>query len=133
MTQVLGDKDVVALLPMRECIDAMETAYRDFAGGGAVNIPRIRYRSETSDPNVIYGSNIHIGTTPSYDAAAIRIGGSAGSPDPGARGAQAPKHANRNWGFVCLIDMRTGELQAIIQEFALSGIRVRSSSFLAAK
>ena len=133
MTLVLEDKDVAALLPMRECIEAMETAYRDFAVGGAINIPRIRYRSKTSDPDVVYGSNIHIGTTPSYDAAAIRIGGSASNAGPRAQGAHAPKHADRNWGFVCLIDMRTGELQAIIQEFVLSGIRVGATSGLAAK
>ena len=35
-----------------------------------MNIPRIRYISPTTDPDRVYGSNIHIGTTPSYDTAA---------------------------------------------------------------
>lgn len=133
MTLVLTDDDVAQLLPMADCIEAMETAFRDHAAGGGINIPRIRYRSETSDPEVMYGSNIHIGTTPSYDAAAIRIGGSARGREPGAQGARTAKHENRNWGFICLIDMRTGEPLAFIQEFLLSGIRVGATSGVAAK
>ncbi len=133
MTLVLEDEHVAKALTMGDCIEAMETAYRDYGAAGAVNVPRIRYRSETSNPDVIYGSNIHIGTTPSYDTAAGRIGGSARARDPRAQGAQTAKHANRNWGFICLIDMQTGEPLAIIQEFLLSGIRVGATSGLAAK
>ena len=133
MTLILEDKDVVALLPMADCIEAMEVAYRDYATGGAVNLPRIRYRSETSDPQVIYGSNIHIGTSPTYDTAAVRVGGNARERDPSGQGAQQPKPGARNWGFICILSMQTGELLAIIQEFALSGIRVGATSGLAAK
>ena len=63
MTLVLEDQHVAQELPMADCIEAMEAAFRDFANGG-VNIPRIRYRSPTSDPQMLYGSNIHIGTVP---------------------------------------------------------------------
>ena len=132
MTLILTDGDVANVLPMADCIEAMEVAFRDHALGRAVNIPRIRYRSETTDPRVVYGSNVHIGTTPSYDTAAIRIGGSARGVDPGAQGARTPKHENRNWGFICLINMQTGEPLAFIQEFFLSGIRVGATSGVAA-
>ena len=121
MTLILTDDDVAKLLPMADCIEAMETAFRDVAVGGGVNIPRIRYRSATSDPHVVYGSNIHIGTTPTYDAAAIRVG------------TMAPKHEGRNWGFICVLDMQTGAPLAFIQEFLLSGIRVGATSGVAAK
>ena len=133
MTLVIEDSDVAAALPMADCIEAMEVAYSDYAARGAINIPRIRYRSETSDPQTMFGSNIHIGTTPTYDTAAIRVGGSAQTRDPADRGAQRPKPGDSNWGFICLIYMRTGELLAIIQEFLLSGIRVGATSGLAAK
>ncbi|MCH7607574.1 MAG: hypothetical protein IIC94_03260, partial [Chloroflexi bacterium] len=108
MTLVLEDSHVAQLLPMADCIDAMETAFRDFANGG-VNLPRIRYRSATSDPDVTYGSNIHIGTVPSLDVAAVRIGGSARSTEAKGQAAEARKPDERNWGFICLISMRTGE------------------------
>ena len=132
MTLVLEDEHVAQLLSMADCIDAMETAFRDFASGG-INLPRIRYRSATSDPDVTYGSNIHIGTVPSLDVAAVRIGGSARSAEAKGQGAEARKPTDRNWGFICLISMRTGELLAIMQEFVLSGLRVGATSGLAVK
>ena len=131
MTLVLSDEDVARVMPMEVCIEAMETAYRDHARG-AVNIPRIRYISPTTTP-AVYGSNIHIGTTPTYDTAAIRIGGSARSPDPRARAERASGHGGRNWGFIVLIDMLTGQPLAFIQEFLLSGVRVGATSGVAAK
>ena len=133
MTLVLSDEDVARVHPMADCIEAMETAYRDHALSGAVNIPRIRYVSPTTSPDTVYGSNIHIGTTPSYDTAAIRIGGSARSTNPNAQGERSPKFENRNWGFIVLIDMQTGRPLAFIQEFYLSGIRVGATSGVAAK
>lgn len=133
MTLILEDADVAKTLSMSDCIEAMETAFSDHANGKAVNIPRIRYRSDTAKPEIRYGSNIHIGTTPSYSTAAVRIGGSAGPSDVNAHGMQTPRPKNRNWGFICLISMETGELLAIIQEFFLSGIRVGATSALAAK
>ena len=39
MTLVLSDEDVARVLPMTDCIEAMETAYRDYALNEAVNIP----------------------------------------------------------------------------------------------
>ena len=132
MTLVLEDKHIAQVLPMADCIEAMEAAFRGFATGG-VNIPRIRYRSPTSDPEMLFGSNIHIGTVPSLDVAAVRLGGSPQGKEGRARGAQARKPGDRNWGFICLISMRTGELLAIMQEFLLSGVRVGATSGLAVK
>lgn len=133
LTLVLTDEDVAYVHPMADCIEAMEVAFRDHASAGAVNIPRVRYISPTTDAGRIYGSNIHIGTTPSYDTAAIRIGGSNRSTAPNAQGSRSPKFDNRNWGFIVLIDMNTGAPLAFIQEFFLSGIRVGATSGVGAK
>jgi ornithine cyclodeaminase/alanine dehydrogenase-like protein (mu-crystallin family) len=81
----------------------------------------------------MYGSNIHIGTVPSLDVAAVRLGGSALGTETRGQGAQTPKPGDRSWGFICLISMQTGELLAIIQEFLLSGVRVGATSGLAVK
>jgi alanine dehydrogenase len=133
VTLILEDADVAKALSMSDCIEAMEIAFSDHANRKAIHIPRIRFRSDTAKPEIRYGSNIHIGTTPSYSTAAVRIGGSAGPSDVNAHGMQAPRPKNRNWGFICLINMETGELLAIMQEFFLSGIRVGATSALAAK
>lgn len=133
MTLVLEDAHVAELLPMADCIEAMEVAFRDYGQGGAVNVPRIRYRSATASPERMYWSNVHIGTTPSRDTAAIRIGGAARGTDPRGGGAQSPAFPGRSWGFVCIIDMRTGEPLALVQEFLLSGIRVGATTGVAAR
>ena len=133
MTLVLSDVDVAKLMPMADCIEAMEVAFRDHALSGAVNIPRIRYISPTTSPDAVYASNVHIGTTPSYDTAAIRIGGNTRGTDPAVRVGPAAGPGSRNWGFICLIDMQTGAPLAFIQEFYLSGIRVGATSGVAAK
>ena len=133
MTLVLQDADVQRLLPMEECIQAMEVAFADYGKGGAINLPRIRYRSATADPETVYSSNIHIGMTPTLNMAAIRIGGRPRKLGARQEGLQDPHYENRNWGFICLISMETGQLLALVQEFALSGIRVGATSGLAAK
>ena len=133
MTLVLQDADVQRLLPMEECINAMEVAFADYGRGDAVNIPRIRYRSAVADPDNTYSSNIHIGTTPSLNMAAVRIGGRPGRIGAAPQETTDPKLANRSWGFICLINMETGQTAALVHEFVLSGIRVGATSGLAAK
>ena len=130
---ILQDDDVRRLLPVGECIPAMETAFADLGGGRAVNIPRIRYKSPSANPDVVYTSNVHIGTTPSLNMAAVRIGGSSRNVAAGQPGTQGPLLGNRNWGFICLINLETGQPVALVQEFALSGIRVGATNGLAAK
>ena len=133
MTLVLQDADVQRLLPMEECIKAMEVAFADYGRGDAVNIPRIRYRSAVADPDNTYSSNIHIGTTPSLNMAAVRIGGRPGRIGATPQETTDPNLANRSWGFICLINMETGQTAALVHEFVLSGIRVGATSGLAAK
>ena len=135
MTLVLSDNDVQRLLSMEECIEAMEAAFRDYANATAVNIPRIRYQCPSANPEYAYSSNIHIGAVSSCNTAAVRIGGRSRRIEPAKTGvgAPGPQYDNRNWGFICLTSLETGELLAILHEFVLSGIRVGATSALAAK
>jgi ornithine cyclodeaminase/alanine dehydrogenase-like protein (mu-crystallin family) len=114
---------------MRECIDAMEVAFRDRGEQRAVNFPRIRYACETPTPGVRYGTNIHIGAVPSAKVAAVRLGSFLRANE----GVRMPQHQARNWGIVCLFSVETAELLAILQEFALSGIRVGATTALGVK
>lgn len=129
MTLILEDRDVFALLSMRECIEAMEEAFRDRGAGTAVNYPRIRYAAQTQNPEVKYGTNIHIGAVPSSNVAAVRIGSFL----RGEAGYRVEQHQQRNWGIICLFSMETAELLAVLQEFAISGIRVGATTALGVK
>ena len=64
MTIIITDEDVRRLLPMRECIEAMRVAFRDFADGSAVNRPRMRYLAKHPDPDRRYLANVHVGAVP---------------------------------------------------------------------
>lgn len=130
---IIDDTSIRKLHPMSDCVEAMEVAFHDYGINGAVNIPRIRYESATSDADKIYGSNIHIGTTPSYDMAAVRIGGSARAAGAKNLGRGERNQRQKAWGFICLIDMSTGEPLAMISEFLLSGIRVGATNAIATK
>ena len=55
MTLIITDEDVKRLLPMADCIEAMRVAFRDFAGGIAVNRPRVRYLARHLDPPGLSG------------------------------------------------------------------------------
>jgi ornithine cyclodeaminase/alanine dehydrogenase-like protein (mu-crystallin family) len=129
MVLIIEDADVAQLLSMQECIEAMEVAFRDRGQQRAVNLPRIRYACETPNPGVRYGTNIHIGAVPSAGVAAVRLGSGLRA-EAGVRMAQ---HQARNWGIVCLFSLETAELLAILQEFALSGIRVGATTALGVK
>ena len=65
MTIIITDEDVKRLLPMRDCIEAMRVAFRDFADGSAVNRPRMRYLARHPDPERKYLANVHVGAVPS--------------------------------------------------------------------
>ena len=60
MTIIITDEDVKRLLPMKDCIEAMRVAFRDFSTGSAVNCPRVRYVAEHPDADRKYFANIHV-------------------------------------------------------------------------
>lgn len=131
MTLMIQDEDVRRVLTMSHCIDAMEGAFADVGSGAAVNVPRIRYRANSSDPEVIYGSNVHIGAVPRYNVTAVRIGGSSRLAE-GAKGMFGTLvNPERSWGFICLISLETGELLAIFQELGIADMRVGATSAMA--
>src|ERR1700685_2233428 len=74
MTIIITDEDVRRLLPMRECIDAMRVAFRDFDPAKAVNRPRMRYLAKHPDPDRRYLANVHVGAVPSSGIACVRAG-----------------------------------------------------------
>jgi ornithine cyclodeaminase/alanine dehydrogenase-like protein (mu-crystallin family) len=132
MTIIITDEDVRRLLPMRECIEAMHTAFRDFAEGSAVNRPRMRYLAQHPDPDRRYLANVHVGAVPSAGIACVRAGSQIMRPPSAARERRTYENPQAfNWGFVILFSIETAEPLALLHEFHLSGMRVGATSAVA--
>ena len=143
MTLFIQDQEVQHLLSMEDCIAAMEIAFREYAAGSSINLPRIRLETPISKPGMCYYVNTHIGAVSKFETACIRIANqirpvrtaSADRVRPiKINGEEHPsEYSQRDWGIVLLFSMKTGEPLAIIQGFTLSGIRVAATTALAAK
>jgi alanine dehydrogenase len=132
MTIIITDEDVLRLLPMRECIDAMRVAFRDFDAGEAVNRPRMRYLAKHPDPDRRYLANVHVGAVPSAGMACVRAGSQIMRPPTAARERRTYENPQAfNWGFVILFSIETAEPLALLHEFHLSGMRVGATTAMA--
>jgi ornithine cyclodeaminase/alanine dehydrogenase-like protein (mu-crystallin family) len=132
MTIIITDEDVRRLLPMRECIDAMRVAFRDFDAGEAVNRPRMRYLAKHPDPDRRYMANVHVGAVPSSGIACVRAGSQIMRPPTAARERRTYENPQAfNWGFVILFSIETAEPLALLHEFHLSGMRVGATTAVA--
>lgn len=132
MTIVITDRDVRRLLPMRECIEAMRVAFREFAAGDAVNRPRVRYLARHPDPDRRYMANVHVGAVPSSGIACVRAGSQIMRPATAARERRTYENPQAfNWGFVILFSIETAEPLALLHEFELSGMRVGATTAVA--
>ena len=132
MTIIITDEHVKLLLPMKECIEAMRVAFKEFSKGKAVNPPRMRYAADHPDPARKYFANVHLGAVPSSGIACVRAGSQIIIP-PSATNKRRLYENPRpfNWGIVILYDIVTAEPLAFMHEFYLSGIRVGATSALA--
>ncbi|HET9149744.1 MAG TPA: ornithine cyclodeaminase family protein [Alphaproteobacteria bacterium] len=126
MAIIITDDDVRRHLSMRECVDAMQIAFRDFANGKAVTLPRVRYKADAGD-GLDYFCNVHVGAVPSLGMACVRAGSqiTKENPDrPGHRTYPSPV----NWTVILLYDIKTSEPVAFLHESYLSGMRVGATS-----
>jgi ornithine cyclodeaminase/alanine dehydrogenase-like protein (mu-crystallin family) len=141
---VIEDELVAELLPMDDCILAMEQAFVEYAKRIAVNRPRVRYACSTPKKEYSYFSNTIIRAVPKFNAAAVRIDsvlveedashiktGEFWEKKKALHGS--PQFQNRNWGLVLLYRLDTAELLAIMHDFTLSGVRVGATTAVGAK
>jgi ornithine cyclodeaminase len=132
MPIVITDDDARRLLSIPEAIEAMRVAFRDLAEGRAVNPPRLRYSSDTADPDRRYFANIHAGAVQSYQTACVRAGSHFMLMD--GKSAQRRTLDNPdpvNWSVIILYDLQNGEPLAFMHETHLSGFRVGATTGLA--
>jgi ornithine cyclodeaminase/alanine dehydrogenase-like protein (mu-crystallin family) len=129
MAIIITDDDARRHLSMKECIEAMRVAFRDYALGDAITLPRVRYRAKTPDPDRLYMCNVHVGAVPSYGMACVRAGSNIIMADSAGTGRKM--HANPegvNWSVIVLYDLATAEPLAFLHESHLSGFRVGATT-----
>jgi ornithine cyclodeaminase/alanine dehydrogenase-like protein (mu-crystallin family) len=138
MTLILSNDDVEKLLSMPDCIEALETAYRDLADGRGVS----RQRSDCITPttwseDAIYGLKSMDGVVPVLGVGAIRINSDivtnplVGNTRRRVKVPAAPN--NRYVGLVLLFSTHNGEPLAIFPDGVLQHIRVGAANGLGIK
>jgi len=132
MTIVITDDDVKRLLSMKECIDAMRTAFADLADGKAASLPRMRYAVDTADPSKRYLANIQAGAVPSFGVACVRAG-SRFMQFEEINGKRRVLHnvGAKNWTVIILYELATAEPVAFIHETHIGEIRVGATTGVA--
>ncbi len=135
MTLLLDNDDVRRVLRMRECIDALEAAFRDYADGRAVNRPRSHTSTEVGEGRH-YVFKTMDGGLPRLGVHALRLtsdlvhelrrnGNRRREKIPAAPGG-------RYVGLVLLFDLETLVPLAILHDGYLQRMRVGATSALAA-
>jgi ornithine cyclodeaminase/alanine dehydrogenase-like protein (mu-crystallin family) len=132
MPIVITDDDAIRLLSMPEAIEAMRIAFRDLADGKAINPPRLRYSTDTADPQRRYFANIHAGAVQSYQTACVRAGSHFMLMDEKSGQRRTLDNPDPvNWSVIILYDLANGEPLAFMHETHLSGFRVGATTGLA--
>ena len=133
MTLILSNDDVEALLPMSECISALEECYRELAHNRAANALRSDAVTTTARPDAVYSLKLMGGVIPSLGVGAVRLnsdiisfGAERQTKLPLAPGA-------RYTGLVLLFSSETGEPLAIFPDGVLQRMRVGAASALGVK
>ncbi len=119
-TIVIGQDDVVKLLPMEECIAVMERAFTELAASGAVIYPRSKV--EIDDQKIL-------GFMPAYFPAIDKAGIKVTTVYPGNSGTKYHVHQ----GAVLLFETENGFLQAVLDAAEITTIRTGAASGLATK
>ena len=137
MPIVLNDDDVAKVLPMKDCIEALEEAFRDLGQGAAVNAPRRDSFMAVSRPDHYYSFKTMEGGLERSGVVAQRINSDLiryevadGIPHrvkvPAAPG-------NRYVGLIYLYSSETLELLAILTDGYLQKMRVAGTTGVGAK
>ena len=133
-TLVLSLDQAHGLLSMRECIQLLHEAYTDFGQRNAQVIPRRRIHT----PLKGFGEqrwgwmNVIPGVVPCHGVAAIRLD-CAHISFPLKGGQKRMEFPGDYSGFVLVWDLNTNELIGIVNDHAVSALRVGGTSGVVAK
>jgi len=138
---LITNEDVEKILTAKNCVEAMENAFRDLASGYAINRPRSHtytpLPAEPGEENRYYMFKSMDGALPRYGIHAIRMSSDMLSErivNGRERRTKLPLAlGNRYVGMVILFSIHTLEPLAIIQDGLLQQMRVGATSAVAAK
>jgi alanine dehydrogenase len=127
---LISDPEVRQVLSMRDCIEAMERAIAEETKGVAVSAPRTRYKVQPDLDQAGYMATIIPGAVPSCSVAAMRYASTIVQERVvgGVKRMNFLSPSKRNWDFVMLFSLQTGEPLALIHDYSLSAIRVGATT-----
>jgi ornithine cyclodeaminase/alanine dehydrogenase-like protein (mu-crystallin family) len=133
MMLILSNQDVEALLPMSDCIDVLDQAYRELAQERAVNALRSDAVSTTSRLDAVYSLKLMGGVIPSLAVGALRLNSDIISFGEHRQVKLPLAPGGRYTGLVLLFSSETGEPLAIFPDGILQRMRVGAASALGVK
>jgi ornithine cyclodeaminase/alanine dehydrogenase-like protein (mu-crystallin family) len=131
VTLLLDNDDVRRLLRMRDCIDALDAAFRDYARGQAVNRPRSHTYTDLGGGRH-YLLKTMDGSLPRAGVHALRVTSDLTHEHDGRRDKLPAAPGERFVGLVLLFDLATLVPLAIVHDGHLQRMRVGATSALAA-
>jgi alanine dehydrogenase len=135
---ILTNEQIEKLIGMRECVAALEIAYRDFGVGDAVEIPRQDMLVSNRREGAVHSFKTMSGSWPRAGIAALRLNSDIvtwprvnGAP----RRVKVPlsNPGGRYNGSVLLFSTDTGQLLCMLNDGVIQKTRVGGSSGVAAK
>jgi alanine dehydrogenase len=132
VTLLLDNADVRSVLRMRDAIDALEDAFRDYADGVAVNRPRSHTYTHRGE-NRHYLFKTMDGSLPRLGVHALRLSSDLTDETNGKRVKIPAAPGARYVGLVLLFDLETLEPLAMVHDGYLQRVRVGATSALAAR
>jgi len=127
---LISDPEVRQVLSMGDCIEVMERAFAEESKGIAVSAPRTRYKVQPDLDQPGYMATIIPGAVPSCEVAAPRYASTIVQERivAGTKRMDFYSPTKRNWDFVMLFSLQTGEPLALIHDYSLSAIRVGATT-----
>jgi len=134
---LLSNDEIDRLLTMAECVDVLDTAYRELAAGRATDRRRSDSFVQTSRPGALYSLKSMDGIAPAFGVGAVRINSDVvtwPTREGNLRREKLPLAPGGRWvGLVLLFSIETGEPLAIFPDGYLQRLRVGATNGLAAK
>ena len=130
---ILSNEDAEVLLPMPDCIAALEEAYIELAHSRAANALRTDVVTTTDHPDTVYSLKLMGSVVKSLGVGALRLNSDIISFAGGRQVKKPLAPGNRYTGLVLLFSIETGEPLAIFPDGVLQRLRVGATSGIAAK
>jgi ornithine cyclodeaminase/alanine dehydrogenase-like protein (mu-crystallin family) len=134
---VLTNEEVRELLPIAAYVDAIETAYREYGLGRAVNQTRIDLYGESPGENQYCVFKSMVGMLPKDHVVALRVNSDVISwtrREGNLRKEKIPAAEGGRWvGLVFIFDTLTGELRGIMPDGEVQRRRVGATTAVAVR